>query len=81
MKKLIVGRQKDEIFKTFSREQASFTPGSSRIDEVNSLMRRTAENKPNLHLAFVDVENTFDSINRKNIWESRQAYRSDKGYI
>ena len=51
-------------------EQAGFRAGSSCVDYTNMLriiIEQNAAYRSDLHLAFVDFEKAFDSVNREEI--------------
>ena len=66
--KVILDRTKDHLYSTIDREQAVFRPGSSCVDHINTLrliIEQSAEYHSDLHLVFVDFENSFDSVDRE----------------
>ena len=73
IEKIVLERMKKAIYATIAREQAGFISGSSCIDHINTLrlvIEQCAEHRSPLHLAFVDFEKAFDSIDRNCIWNA-----------
>ena len=73
VEKIVLERMKKSIYATIAREQAGFISGSSCIDHINTLrlvIEQCAEHRSPLHLAFVDFEKAFDSIDRNCIWNA-----------
>ena len=61
----------DTHYSTIDREQASFRPGSSCVDHINTLwilIQQSAEYRSALHLVFVDFEKAFDSVDGERLW-------------
>ena len=78
------------IEKRISREtvirenQFRFMPGKSTTKAIyllRRLMKKYREQKKNLHLVFIDLEKAYDTIPRRNVWDSLKNRGISRRYV
>ena len=65
-------------------EEAAYRRGHSTIDHLQSvvqILEKSNEYKIPIHIAFVDCENTFDSILHKAVFEVLKQHSVEEKYI
>lgn len=81
--KIIVNRLTTKLDFYQPPEQAGFRRGfgtSDHLQSLRSLIEKSAEYNIPLHLAFVDYEKAFDSIEQWSIWAAMENARIDSRY-
>ncbi|GKE20105.1 retrovirus-related pol polyprotein LINE-1 [Tanacetum coccineum] len=56
-----------------SENQFGFMPGRSSVEAIHlirSIMEKYRERQRDLHMAFLDLENVYDSVSRELIWKT-----------
>lgn len=68
---IILERVKEYLENVIDKDQAGFRSRSSYIDHINILriiLEQSVEFRSSFHLLFINLEKTFDSLNREYIW-------------
>ncbi|KAL6527094.1 hypothetical protein OROGR_016184 [Orobanche gracilis] len=67
-----------------SENQFGFMPGRSSTEAIHlvrRLMEKFRERRRDLHMVFIDLEKTYDSISRDVIWRSVEEKRVSLQYV
>jgi hypothetical protein len=67
-----------------TENQFGFMPGGSTIEAIfliRQLMERCREQKKDMHMIFIDLENVYDKVSRNIMWWTLKKHKVSTKYI